>query len=56
MTPILFIEQMLNGLYDELGEEEFVLAPELLAIVAADRARMVPFFRDYFAQVRQAWA
>ncbi|MEI2429975.1 MULTISPECIES: NAD(P)/FAD-dependent oxidoreductase [Lysobacter] len=51
-----FYEQMLNGLYDELGEEEFVLAPELLAIVAADRKRMVPFFRDYYAQVRQAWA
>lgn len=51
-----FYEQMLNGLYEELGEDEYVLAPELLAIVAADRARMVPFFRDYFAQVRQAWA
>ncbi|MFK3650808.1 NAD(P)/FAD-dependent oxidoreductase [Lysobacter enzymogenes] len=50
-----FYEQMINGLYDELGEDEYVLAPELLAIVAADRARMVPFFRDYFAQVRQAW-
>lgn len=51
-----FYEQMLDGLYDELGEDEYVLAPELLAIVAADRKRMVPFFRDYFAQVRQAWA
>jgi glycine/D-amino acid oxidase-like deaminating enzyme len=51
-----FYEQMLNGLYDELGEDEYVLPPELLAIVASDRARMVPFFRDYYAQVRQAWA
>ncbi|MGO1068950.1 NAD(P)/FAD-dependent oxidoreductase [Lysobacter sp. CA199] len=51
-----FYEQMLNGLYDELGDDEFVLPPELLAIVASDRARMVPFFRDYYAQVRQAWA
>lgn len=54
-----FYEQMLNGLYDELenelGDEAFVLPPELLAIVASDRARMIPFFRDYFAQVRQTW-
>lgn len=51
-----FYEQMLNSLYDELGEDEYVLPPELLAIVAADRARMVPFFKNYYAQVRQAWA
>lgn len=50
-----FYQQMLDGLYDELGEDEYVLPPELLAIVASDRARMVPFFRDYYAEVRRAW-
>ena len=54
-----FYEQMLNGLYDELegelGDDAFVLPPELLAIVAADRARMVGFFRNYFAEVRRTW-
>ncbi|RKG93864.1 NAD(P)/FAD-dependent oxidoreductase [Corallococcus terminator] len=51
-----FYQQMLDSLYDELGEEEFVLPPELLAIVDGNRAAMVPFFRNYYAEVRKAWA
>ncbi len=51
-----FYKQMLDSLYEELGEEEFVLPPELLAIVDSNRAAMVPFFRNYYAEVRKAWA
>ncbi|QDE70378.1 FAD-dependent oxidoreductase [Myxococcus xanthus] len=51
-----FYQQMLDSLYDALGEEEFVMPPELLAIVDSNRAAMVPFFRNYYAEVRKAWA
>nr|AYM52397.1 FAD-dependent oxidoreductase [Cystobacter sp.] len=51
-----FYQQMLDSLYEALGEEEFVLPPELLAIVDSNRAAMVPFFRNYYAEVRKAWA
>ncbi|AGC43746.1 FAD dependent oxidoreductase [Myxococcus stipitatus DSM 14675] len=51
-----FYQQLLDSLYAELGEEEFVLPPELLAIVESNRATMVPFFRNYYAEVRRAWA
>ncbi|HEU4408226.1 MAG TPA: FAD-binding oxidoreductase [Polyangiaceae bacterium] len=51
-----FYKQMLDSLYEALGEEEFILPPELLAIVESDRATMVPFFRSYYADVRRAWA
>ncbi|MCP3138176.1 hypothetical protein [Pyxidicoccus xibeiensis] len=51
-----FYQQMLDSLYEELGEEEFILPPELLAIVDSNRAVMVPFFRNYYAEVRKAWA
>lgn len=51
-----FYQQMLDSLYEALGEEEFVLPPELLAIVDSNRAAMVPFFRNYYAEVRRAWA
>jgi glycine oxidase len=51
-----FYQQMLDSLYDELGEEEFVMPPELLAIVDSNRPAMVPFFRNYYAEVRKAWA
>lgn len=50
-----FYQQMLDSLYEALGEEEFVLPPELLAVVSSDRAAMVPFFRNYYAEVRRAW-
>ncbi len=42
--------------YEALGEVEFVLPPELLAIVDSNRAAMVPFFRNSYAEVRKAWA
>ncbi|GHG62663.1 FAD-dependent oxidoreductase [Comamonas sp. JC664] len=51
-----FYQQLLDSLYDALGEEEFVMPPELLAIVESNRAVMVPFFRNYYAEVRKAWA
>lgn len=51
-----FYQQMLDSLYADLGETEFILPPELLAVVSSDRATMVPFFRNYYAEVRKAWA
>lgn len=51
-----FYKQMLDSLYEALGEEEFILPPELLAIVDSNRAAMLPFFRNYYAEVRKAWA
>lgn len=47
---------MLDSLHEALGEEELVLPPELLAIVDGNRAARVPFFRNYYAEVRKAWA
>ncbi|WP_394842824.1 FAD-binding oxidoreductase [Pendulispora brunnea] len=49
-------KELLDSLYDELGEEEFILPPELLAIAASNRKTMVPFFRNYYAEVRKAWS
>lgn|GEM_PF-6180699 len=51
-----------GSLYKTLEEartealKEFVTPPERLAIVERHRAAMVAFFRNYYADVRKAWA
>ncbi len=46
---------MVNRIYDEIGSENLI-PPEFVPMVDSDRDRWVPYFRDYWKQVEQAWS